>query len=173
MARMLEGGEDPMFIARRLVIQSSEDIGNADPRALLVAMAALQAVEKIGLPEAAIPLAQATVYVASAPKSNASYVALHRAQDAVRQKPPASVPMHLRAASLRGARERLGEGVGYIYPHDYPGHFAQQEYLPPEFKTEPFYEPTELGYEAHIAQRLYSWWNSPQENGDGAPEEAL
>jgi len=172
MARMLEGGEDPMFIARRLAIQSAEDVGNADPRALLVAMAALNAVEKIGLPEAAIPLAQATVYVATAPKSNASYTALHRAQDAVRNQPPASVPMHLRAASLRGARERLGEGVGYIYPHDYPGHFAPQDYLPPGFKTEPFYEPTELGYEAHIARRLREWWGPQGEEKGGAPEEA-
>lgn len=167
MARMLDGGEDPMFIARRLAIQSSEDVGNADPRAFLIAMAALNAVEKIGLPEAAIPLAQATVYVATAPKSNASYVALHRAQDAVKNQPPASVPMHLRAASLRRAREKLGEGVGYIYPHDHPGHFARQDYLPPDFKKEPFYEPTDLGYEAHIAQRLHSWWSET----DDAPGE--
>ena len=174
MARMLEGGEDPMFIARRLAIQSAEDVGNADPRALLVAMAALHAVEKIGLPEAAIPLAQATVYVATAPKSNASYMALHRAQDAVRELPPASVPMHLRAASLRGARERLGEGIGYVYPHDYPGHFAVQDYLPPGFKTEPFYQPTELGYEAHIARRLREWWGLREDENeeDGAPEDA-
>lgn len=178
MARMLEGGEDPMFIARRLAIQSSEDIGNADPRALLVAMAALNAVEKIGLPEAAIPLAQATVYVATAPKSNASYVALHRAQDAVRNQPPASVPMHLRAASLRGARQRLGEGIGYVYPHDHSGHFIRQDYLPPGFKQEPFYEPTELGYEVHIARRLAQWWHEeqPDENkGEvkGETEEGL
>ncbi len=170
MVRMLDGGEDPMFIARRLAIQSSEDVGNADPRALLIAMAALNAVEKIGLPEAAIPLAQATVYVATAPKSNASYVALHRAQDAVKNQPPAKVPMHLRAASLRGARDRLGEGVGYVYPHDHPGHFARQDYLPPDFKSEPFYEPTDLGYEAHIARRLQSWWGETEEMGD-APEE--
>jgi putative ATPase len=171
MARMLDGGEDPMFIARRLAIQSAEDVGNADPRALLVAMAALNAVEKIGLPEAAIPLAQATVYVATAPKSNASYVALHRAQDAVKNQPPASVPMHLRAASLRGARQRLGEGVGYIYPHDYPGHFAKQEYLPPNFKTETFYVPTELGYEAHIGRRLAQWWGPDGDvTNDGVEE---
>ncbi|HEY0075945.1 MAG TPA: replication-associated recombination protein A [Abditibacteriaceae bacterium] len=181
MARMLEGGEDPMFIARRLAIQSSEDIGNADPRAFLIAMAALNAVEKIGLPEAAIPLAQATVYVATAPKSNASYVALHRAQDAVRNQPPAVVPMHLRAASLRGARERLGEGIGYVYPHDHLGHFIRQEYLPPGFKSEPFYEPTELGYEVHIARRLAAWWQDDraskgsvsEEQGKGETEEGL
>ena len=158
MARMLHGGEDPMFIARRLVIQSAEDVGNADPRALLIAVAALTAVEKVGLPEAAIPLAQATVYVATAPKSNASYVALHRAQDAVEEQPPAVVPMHLRAASLPGARKRLGEGAGYLYPHDAPGHFTRQDYLPPGFKSQPYYEPTELGFEAHIARRLAHWW---------------
>jgi putative ATPase len=143
MARMLESGEDPMFVARRLVIQASEDVGNANPQALPLAMAALQAVEKIGMPEAAIPLAQATVYVATSPKSNASYVALAPCSRLLcGQQPPAAVPMHLRAASLRGARERLGEGVGYIYPHDEPGGIARQEYLPPGFKTAPYYEPT-------------------------------
>jgi putative ATPase len=172
---MLEGGEDPMFIARRLAIQSAEDVGNADPRALLIAMAALNAVEKIGLPEAAIPLAQATVYVATAPKSNASYVALHRAQDAVKNQPPAAVPLHLRAASLRGARERLGEGIGYVYPHDYSGHFIRQDYLPPDFKESPFYEPSELGYEVHIARRLAQWWGEIEEaeSDGGSTEEAL
>jgi len=166
MARMLESGEDPMFVARRLVIQSSEDVGNADPHALMVAMAALHSVEKIGLPEAAIPLAQATVYVATAPKSNASYVALHRAQDAVRNQPPAAVPLHLRAASLRGARERLGEGEGYIYPHDEPGGHAKQDYLPPGFKTQPYYEPTDRGHEARIAARLQMWRDVSEEAGE-------
>ena len=176
MARMLEGGEDPMFIARRLAIQSSEDVGNADPRAFLMAMAALNAVEKIGLPEAAIPLAQATVYVATAPKSNASYVALHRAQNAVRNQPPAIVPHHLRAASLKGARERLSEGNGYVYPHDHLGHFIRQDYLPPDFKelleNAPFYEPTELGYEIHIARRLAKWWGEEQIT-EGEGDESL
>ncbi len=158
MARMLDAGEDPMFIARRLVIQSAEDIGNADPHALPLAMAALQAVEKVGLPEAAIPLAQATVYVATAPKSNASYVALNRAREALANQPPPAVPMHLRAASLKGSRERLGEGEGYIYPHDAPGHFAPQEYLPPGWKRENYYDPSEEGYEAKIARRLQQWW---------------
>ncbi len=174
MARMLHGGEDPMFIARRLVIQSAEDVGNADPRALLIATAALLAVEKVGLPEAAIPLAQATVYVATAPKSNASYVALHRAQEAVESQPPAAVPMHLRAASLRGARTRLGEGIGYIYPHDAPNHFARQDYLPPGFKSAPYYEPTEQGFEAHIARRLAQWWGEAgmdQETDSGDAED--
>jgi putative ATPase len=166
MAVMLEGGEDPMFIARRLMIQASEDIGNADPQALVVAMAALHAVEKIGLPEAAIPLAQATTYVASAPKSNAAYVALHRAQKAVREGPRAVVPAHLRPSSLPGARERLGEGAGYLYPHDYEGHFVRQAYLPPGVRQEPFYEPGEQGREASIAQRLRAWWGQDRQEAD-------
>ena len=157
MARMLEGGEDPMFIARRLVIQSSEDVGLANPNALVVCMAALQSVEKIGMPEAAIPLAAATVYVATSPKSNACYVALHRAQDAVKNQPPAEVPHHLRAASIKGAKKLLGEGIGYIYPHDEPDGIAKQDYLPPDFKTETYYEPTNRGHEAQIRARLREW----------------
>ncbi|MBW3636648.1 MAG: replication-associated recombination protein A [Armatimonadetes bacterium] len=157
MARMLEGGEDPMFIARRLAIQASEDIGNADPQALVLAMATLNAVEKIGLPEAAIPLAQATVYIACAPKSNAAYVALHRAQDAVRDDEPARVPPHLRSTALKGAKKLFGAGEGYKYPHDFPGHFVAQDYLPPNFKMGDWYEPTENGHEAKIARRLAQW----------------
>ncbi|RYG63979.1 replication-associated recombination protein A, partial [bacterium] len=164
MARMLEGGEDPMFIARRLAIQASEDVGNADPQALVVAMAALNAVEKIGLPEAAIPLAQATTYVACAPKSNAAYMALHRARAAVSEGEPARVPPHLRSTGLPGAKKLTGAGDGYLYPHDYPGHFVTQEYLPPGFKQERFYEPTENGHEAKIARRLREWWGSDLES---------
>ncbi|HEX8832681.1 MAG TPA: replication-associated recombination protein A [Abditibacteriaceae bacterium] len=171
MVRMLDSGEDPMFIARRLVIQSAEDVGNADPHCLPLAMAALQAVEKVGLPEAAIPLAQATVYLASAPKSNAAYVALHRARAALQNQPPAIVPMHLRAASLKGAREKLGEGIGYLYPHDAPGHFVQQEYLPPGFKKELYYEPSKNGAESKIGARLRRWWN--EERGEASLEDAL
>ena len=163
MMRMLESGEDPMFIARRLVIQSSEDVGNADPRALTVAMSALLAVEKIGMPEAAIPLAQATVYVATAPKSNASYVAMHRARDAVSSQPPARVPQHLRSTALRGSKEKFGAGKNYIYPHDSPGHFASQDYLPEGFKNEAYYEPSDQGYEVHIARRMASWWGEAEE----------
>lgn len=157
MARMLDGGEDPMFIARRLAIQASEDVGNADPQALVLAMAALNAVEKIGLPEAAIPLAQATVYVAAAPKSNAAYVALHRAKAAVSDAEPARVPQHLRSTALPGAK-KTGAGQGYQYPHDFPGHFVTQDYLPPGYKKQPFYEPTEQGHEAKIGRRLRQWW---------------
>ncbi len=162
MMRMLESGEDPMFIARRLVIQSSEDVGNADPRALMLSMSALQAVEKIGMPEAAIPLAQATVYVATAPKSNASYVAMHRARDAVSNQPPARVPQHLRSTALRGSKEKFGAGKNYVYPHDAPGHFASQDYLPEGFKNEAYYEPSDQGYEVHIARRLASWWSEEE-----------
>jgi putative ATPase len=168
MARMLDGGEDPMFIARRLAIQSSEDIGNADPHALLVAMAALNAVEKIGMPEAAIPLAQATVYVATAPKSNASYVALHRAQDAVSTQPPAAVPQHLKSTALRGSKKLFGAGKNYVYPHDEAGGFAPQDYLPPGFKQEPYYVPTGRGHEKRIAERLAYWWGEELQ-GESTP----
>lgn len=161
MARMLDGGEDPMFIARRLVIQAAEDVGNADPRALPLAIAAMQAVEKVGLPEAAIPLAQATIFLATAPKSNASYVALGRARARLAQSVP-TVPMHLRAPSLKGARKRLGEGEGYLYPHDFGG-YVDQQYLPPEYLETPLYEPTANGYEAHIARRLAAWRGAAQE----------
>jgi putative ATPase len=165
MARMLAGGEDPMFIARRLVIQSSEDVGNADPHALPLAVAALAAVEKVGLPEAAIPLAQATAYIASAPKSNASYVALHRAQDAARSSDH-RVPRHLRSTALRGTATRLGSGENYLYPHDAPGHFVPQNYWPEDGfqKPNPFYEPSGNGGEVEIGERLRSWWSS----GDSA-----
>jgi putative ATPase len=169
MARMLEGGEDPMFIARRLAIQASEDIGNADPQALVLAMATLNAVEKIGLPEAAIPLAQATTYIACAPKSNAAYLALHCAQNAVREGEPARVPPHLRSTALPGSK-KLGAGEGYLYPHDFPGHFVPQDYLPPRFKSGNWYQPTENGHEAKIARRLREWWGfcaTPAENENG------
>ncbi len=166
MARMIEGGEDPLFIARRLVIQSSEDVGNADPRALSVALAALQAVEKVGLPEAAIPLAQATIYVASAPKSNASYVALGRAREAAKSC-GAPVPAHLRSTALRGAREKLGAGESYANPHHEPGHFVRQSYWPQGVEPMRFYEPGENGYEAQLARRLRAWWSEADGQADG------
>ena len=162
MARMLESGEDPKFVARRLVIQSSEDVGNADPRALQIAIAAYTAVEKIGLPEAAIPLAQATIYVASSPKSNASYMALGRAQKAVREQLPAKVPQHLRSTALRGSRELYGNGAGYQYPHDFPGHFVEQYYLPEGFQREKYFQPDGMGYEKNLEQRLRQWWRNNQ-----------
>ncbi len=155
MMRMLEGGEDPMFVARRLVIAASEDIGNADPQGLVVAVAALNAVEKIGMPEAAIPLAHATTYLACAPKSNAAYLGMQRAKAAVAQGAPIRVPPHLRSTALKGAKE-TGAGKGYLYPHDYAENYVTQDYLPADFEHPQFYEPTENGHEAKIARRMQS-----------------
>ncbi|MFM8944620.1 MAG: replication-associated recombination protein A [Actinomycetota bacterium] len=144
LARMLAGGEDPRFIARRLVVHASEDIGLADPRALLVAVAAAQAVEFVGLPEARINLAEATIYLARAPKSNAVIVAIGRAEaDAASADP---VPTHLRDAHAPGARA-LGHGKGYRYPHDHPGHVVEQAYRPVRFQGTRYYEPSDQGEE--------------------------
>lgn len=156
LARMLEAGEDPLFIARRLVISASEDIGNADPQALCLAVAAAQAVHQIGLPEGRIPLAQATAYLASAPKSNAAYLALEKALAEVRNASHKRVPPHLRDAGYKGA-SKLGHGVGYLYPHDYPGHFVPQRYLPEGMEEKQFYYPTEQGAEKEIKERLSLW----------------
>ncbi|MDI6869987.1 MAG: replication-associated recombination protein A [Bacillota bacterium] len=153
MARMLEAGEDPRFVARRIVIHAAEDVGNADPRALLVAVAAAQALEMLGLPEARIPLAQAAVYVATAPKSNASKAAIDAALEAVRKAGDDRVPVHLRDASYPGA-SRLGHGQGYLYPHDYPEKWVAQRYLPESLADAEFYRPTSSGYEREIAERL-------------------
>jgi len=150
MARMIEAGEDPLFIARRIVISASEDIGNADPHALPVAVAAMQALERLGMPEGRIPLAQAVTYLASAPKSNAAYNAINAALSDVKEKPVLSVPPHLRDAHYKGA-DRLGHGKGYQYPHDYPGHFVEQAYLPEKRR---YYEPSDQGAEAAIRDRL-------------------
>ena len=153
---MLDGGEDPLFVARRLVIAASEDIGNAEPRALPLAMAALQSVEKIGMPEAAIPLAQATTFLASAPKSNASYQAMKRARASV-ENAGVRVPPHLRSTALSGAKEKMGNGEGYLNPHEFGG-FVPQDYLPPDPNRAPFYEPTNSGEELAIKKRLEGWW---------------
>ncbi|MFH1368309.1 MAG: replication-associated recombination protein A [Elusimicrobiota bacterium] len=150
MAKMLAAGEDPRFIARRIVICASEDVGNADPDALVVATAALDAVEFVGMPEARIPLAQAATYIAAAPKSNAAYLAIERALHEARNSAPRQVPDHLKDANLDGEGKR-GHGVGYKYPHSFPGHFVAQEYWPNPKK---FYEPTEEGFEAQIKKRL-------------------
>lgn len=156
LARMLEGGEDPLFIARRLIISASEDIGNADPQALCLAVAAAQALQQVGLPEGQIPLAQATSYLASAPKSNAAYLAIKEALSLVKNAPQAIVPPHLRDTSYKGAA-RLGHGQGYLYPHDFPGHFIPQDYLPPGLQGKTFYRPGGQGYEKEIHQRLAQW----------------
>ncbi len=156
LAKMIAAGEDPRFIARRIVIQAAEDVGNADPMALVVATSAAHAVEYVGLPEAQIPLAQAAIYLACAPKSNASYLAINRALEDVKKRSPARVPPHLRSTGYRGA-EALGSGVGYIYPHDHPGHIAAQEYLPPGAKSRDYYVPGGNGYEKKIKERLARW----------------
>jgi putative ATPase len=150
LAKMLYSGEDPAFIARRLVICSSEDVGNADPNALILATSALQAVEFIGMPEARIPLAQATIYVASAPKSNSAYVAIDKAMDDVEKGRIMEVPDHLKDASYRGAQE-FGHGIGYKYSHNSPLHYTKQEYMPEKNR---YYFPGDLGYEKKIKQWL-------------------
>jgi putative ATPase len=153
LAVMLEGGEDPRFIARRMVILASEDIGNADPQALLVADAAARAVDRVGLPECALNLAQATVHLALAPKSNASYKALAEARAEVRANGAKTPPDYLRDAHYPGAA-KLGRGSGYRYAHDEPGGVSDQELLPPELEGRRFYAPTDRGFEAELGRRL-------------------
>ncbi len=150
MAKMIEAGEDPLFIARRIIICASEDVGNADPQALLIAVAALKAVESIGMPEARIPLAQAAIYIAMAPKSNASYTAIENALTDVREERLSDVPQHLKDTHYKGA-SRLGAGAGYKYPHDYDGHFIPQEHMQGH-KT--FFTPSEEGYEKNFKEIL-------------------
>jgi putative ATPase len=162
MARMIQAGEDPRFIARRMVIHAAEDVGMADPQALVVATAAAHAVEFVGLPEAQIPMTQAAIYIATAPKSNAVVTAMHRANADVRTSRPAAVPTHLRDASYPGAT-RLGHGQGYLYPHDHPGRHVRQEYLPAGAASGPYYEPTDRGYEARVQERLRRWKESTDE----------
>ena len=153
LAKMINAGEDPVFIARRIMICASEDVGMADPNALCVAVAASQTVERIGMPEGRIPLAQAAVYVACAPKSNASYLGIDRALSYVRSHPQAPVPSWLMDSHYKGAG-KLGHGLGYLYAHDFPNHYVEQQYLPDACKDEVFYEPGELGYEKKIRQHL-------------------
>jgi putative ATPase len=153
LAVMLEGGEDPRFIARRMVILASEDVGNADPQALLVADAAARAVDRVGLPECALNLAQAAVYLALAPKSNASYKALSVARAEVRANGAKTPPDYLRDAHYPGA-EKLGRGEGYRYAHDEPGAVSDQPLLPAELHGRRFYEPTDRGFEIELGERL-------------------
>lgn len=152
LARMLEAGEDPRFIVRRLIILASEDIGNADPQSLVLASAALQAVERIGMPEGRIVLGQVTTYLAEAPKSNRAYLAIDKALADVKSRPLAPIPMHLRNAPVKAMAE-LGHGEGYVYPHDQPGAWADVRYLPEAELSTPYYEPSERGYEARIRER--------------------
>ena len=153
LARLLEGGEDARFIARRMVILASEDVGNADPQALLIADAAARAVEFVGLPEAQLTLAQAAIYLACAPKSNAAYLALLAAQKDVREQPAYPVPLHLRNAPTQLMRE-LGYGKGYQYAHDFKDHIATQEHLPDALRDKRYYKPTNIGYENRLREYL-------------------
>ena len=153
LARMLYAGEDIKFIARRIMICAAEDVGNADPNALTVAVSAAQAVERIGMPEARIILAEAVTYVASAPKSNAAYGAIDRALEAVRNTKTAPIPTHLQDAHYKGS-EKLGHGAGYKYAHNYSDHYVKQQYLPDGMEHMKFYEPTENGYEKQISDWL-------------------
>ena len=153
LAKMLEGGEDTRFIARRMVILASEDIGNAQPNALVIATSAMQACEFVGMPEAQIILAHAATYLACCPKSNASYMGLTKAQEDVREGRTLPVPQPLRDASYKGAA-RLGRGKGYKYAHEYEGHWVDQEYVPTD---KVYYEPTDIGSEKQIKERLEEW----------------
>lgn len=153
LARMTEAGEQPEFIARRIMICAAEDVGLADPMALVVATAAADTVHYVGWPEARIALAEAAVYVAAAPKSNAAYLGIEAAISDIHDRPFSGVPLHLRDTSYRGAKQ-LGHGKGYLYPHDFPGHYTPQQYLPEEFADRVYYHPSENGREAKIAERL-------------------
>jgi len=161
LARMIDGGEDPLFIARRMVVLASEDVGNADPFAITLAVSCFAAVERIGMPEGRIVLAQAATYLASCPKSNASYRAIEEALGDVHDGPQTTVPLHLRNAPT-GFMKHEGYGAGYKYSHDFPGHFVEQQYLPDELKQRIYYKPSNNGREATIRERLNAWWKSRQ-----------
>jgi putative ATPase len=159
LARMLEGGEDQLFIARRLVILASEDIGNASPNALVLAEAAFSAIDKIGMPEARIILAQCTTYLASIPKSNASYLGIEGAISDVRKKPLYPVPLHLRNAPTKLMKE-IGYGKEYKYPHEFKDHFIEEDYLPKELTKTQYYNPTDIGQEKNLKERLMALWKN-------------
>jgi putative ATPase len=169
MARMLEAGEDPLVLCRRAMAMAAEDIGLADPEALKLAVAARDAVHMLGAPEAYLPLAEMTVYLATAPKSNSVVRALHAALDAARRTPGAPVPVHLRNAPTRLMKD-LGYGREYQYAHDDPSHFIPQQYLPDEVAGERFYEPGGFGFEKRIAERM-AWWAARTEAGGGAGQD--
>lgn len=153
LAKMIVSGEDINFIARRIAICAAEDVGNADPQALVLAMATVQAVQFLGMPEARIPLAQAVVYIATAPKSNASYLAIDKAIALVKSEDCGQVPIHLRDCHYKGAK-KLGHGVDYKYAHDYPYHIVKQQYLPDKIKNKSFYQATANGYEKNIQKYM-------------------
>ena len=163
LGRMIEAGEDPLYIVRRLIRFASEDVGMADPQALVIAVAAQQAVHFIGMPEGNLALAEAVVYLATAPKSNSLYTAYSHVKKDVEQGRNDPVPLHLRNAPT-GLMKDLGYGKGYKYAHDYPGHFVNQTYLPERIKGKRFYFPTEHGFEKQILARLKAWWGSQRKD---------
>ena len=163
LARMLYAGEDIKFIARRIMICAAEDVGNADPQALTVAVSAAQAAERIGMPEAQIILSQAVLYVAAAPKSNSAVCAIGDAMEAVRSQKTMPVPVHLQDAHYRGAA-KLGHGDGYKYAHDYPNHYVKQQYLPDGMEGQKFYHPSDNGYEREIRRHMQFLQDSTKEN---------
>ena len=167
LARMIDAGEDPLFIARRLVVLAAEDIGLAEPQALAVAMAAQQAVHFLGMPEGRIPLAEATVYLATAPKSNSAYAAIEQALEDARTRANEPVPLHLRNA-VTGLMRQMGYGKDYKYAHDYQDHFVDQEFLPPSLKGRRYYHPTQEGLEKEISERLKRWWGQEDRSGEDA-----
>ena len=157
MARMLQGGEDPKFIARRLIISAAEDIGLANPNAILIANTCFEVVHKIGMPEARIPLSECVIYLATSPKSNSAYLAIDAAIATVKQTGNSPVPLHLRNAPTKLMKD-LNYGQDYKYPHDYPGNFVEQPYLPEELKDNKFYQPQQNAQEVKILERLKAWW---------------
>jgi len=159
LGRMLEAGEDPLYIARRLVRFASEDVGLADPQALVQAVSAQQAVHFVGMPEANLALAQAVVYLATAPKSNSLYQAYSRVQEDIKMSHNPPVPLHLRNPETKLMRE-LGYGKGYLYPHNFPSHFVPQQNLPNELKGKRYYRPSDEGFEKEIKARLHRWWGN-------------
>jgi putative ATPase len=167
MARMIEGGEDPMTIFRRAIAMAAEDVGLADPEALKLAVAARDAYHMLGAPEGYLPLAQMTIYLATAPKSNSSKAALGAALDAARQSPAAGVPMHIRNAPTALMKE-LGYNRGYQYAHDSAEAYIPQEYLPDELRGSQFYEPGPFGFEKEISKRL-AWWQSLRDRAGREP----
>lgn len=161
LARLLEGGEDPKFIARRMIVLAAEDIGNADPHALVIATSCFTAVDYIGMPEARIILSQAATYLASAPKSNASYMAIEDGLADVRHKTHYEVPLHLRNAPTKLMKD-LGYHDNYIYGHEHPEHFKEQQYLPDELKNKIYFKPSDQGEEGELKKRLNKWWSKKQ-----------
>ena len=159
LARMLKGGEDPKFIARRMIVLASEDIGNADPYALTLAASAFTAIDYIGMPEAQLVLSQAATYLASCPKSNASYLAISNANQDIEQTGELGVPLHLRNAPTKLMKD-LDYGKEYKYSHDFEGHFTEQQYLPDELQDKVYYKPVNIGAEAKIKERLINWWKN-------------